>query len=174
MRFVKAFLVGVSGLFIIVTLFSLLIPSKVQVVRTVLINGTTSAKLVGQLSEFNQWKNWHPIFTVDSAAITATDNTAVSKIVHRGKELFITKQFSDSAVVKFLLQSKGEDDIANEIHFAALPAQDNVQVSWVATTHLHWYPWEKFYAIFIDKLTGSGYEQALNGLKNYLEKYPSK
>ena len=174
MRFVKAFLMGVSGLFIIVTLFSLLIPSRVQVVRTVLINSTTSSKVAGQLNEFNQWKNWHPIFTVDSAVISETDNAAVYKILHRGKELFITKQFSDSAAVKFLLQSKGENELSNEIHFITLPAQDVVQVSWVATTHLHWYPWEKFYAIFIDKLTGSGYEQALNGLKNYLEKYPSK
>ncbi len=174
MRFVKAFLVGVSGLFIIVTLFSLLIPSKVQVVRTVLINSTTLPKVAEQLSEFKQWKNWHPIFTVDSATISETDNAAVYKILHRGKELFITKQFSDSAVVKFLLQSKGENELANEIHFTALPAQEVVQVSWVATTHLHWYPWEKFYAIFIDKLTGSGYERALNGLKNYVEKYPTK
>ena len=170
MRFVKAFLVGISGLFIIVTLFSLLIPSKVQVVRTVLINSTTSSKVAEQVSDFNQWKNWHPIFTVDSAAITATDKATVYTILHRGKQLSITKQFADSAVIKFLLQSKGENDIANEIHFTALPAQDVVQVSWVATTHLHWYPWEKFYAIFIDKLTGPGYEQALNGLKDYLEK----
>ena len=170
MRFVKAFLVGVSGLFIIVTLFSLLIPSKVQVVRTVLINSTSSLKVAEQVSNFYQWKNWHPIFTVDSAAITVTDNAAVYKILHRGKKLSITKQFADTTVVKFLLQSKGENDLANEIHFAALPAQDVVQVSWVATTHLHWYPWEKFYAIFIDKLTGPGYEQALNRLKDYLEK----
>lgn len=170
MRFIKAFLVGVSGLFIIVTLFSLLIPSKVQVVRTVLINSTSLSKVAEQVINFNQWKNWHPIFTTDSAVLSVTDNAAVYKIVHRGKELFITKQFSDSAVVKFLLQSKGENDLANEIHFTALPAQDVVQVSWVATTHLHWYPWEKLYAIFIDKLTGSGYEQALKGLKDYLEK----
>lgn len=170
MRFIKAFLVGVSGLFIVVTLFSLLIPSKVQVVRTVLINSTSSLKVAEQVSDFNQWKNWHPIFAADSAAVTATDNAAVYKILHRGKELSITKQFADSAVVKFLLQSKGENDLANEIHFTALPAQDVVQVSWVATTHLHWYPWEKFYAIFIDKLTGPGYELALKGLKDYLEK----
>lgn len=170
MRFIKAFLVGVSGLFIIVTLFSLLIPSKVQVVRTVLINNTTSSKVAEQVSNFNQWKNWHPIFTADSAVIKITDIAAVYKILHRGKELSITKQFTDSAVVKFLFQSKGENDLANEIHFTTLPAQDVVQVSWVATTHLHWYPWEKFYAIFIDKLTGPGYEQALNGLKEFLEK----
>lgn len=170
MRFIKAFLVGVSGLFIIITLFSLLIPSKVNVVRTVLINSTSLSKVAEQVNDFNQWKNWHPIFTADSATISVTANKAVYKIVHREKELFITKQFADSAGVKFLLQSKGENDLANEIHFTALPAQDVVQVSWLATTHLHWYPWEKFYAIFIDKLTGPGYEQALKGLKDYLEK----
>ena len=172
MRFVKAFLVGVSGLFIIVTLFSLLIPSNVQVVRTVLINSTSSLKVAEQVSDFNQWKNWHPIFTADSAVVSVMNNGEGYKILHRGKELSITKQFVDSTVVKFLLQSKGENDLANEIHFTALPAQDVVQVSWIATTHLHWYPWEKFYAIFIDKLTGPGYEQALNGLKDYLEKGP--
>jgi hypothetical protein len=47
-------------------------------------------------------------------------------------------------------------------------------VEWRSLTRLHWYPWEKFYAIFMDKITGPGYEAALNGLKEIVEKNPAK
>lgn len=170
MRFIKAFIAGVLGLFIIITLLSLLIPSKVQVIRTVLINNTTINKVSGQITDIKKWKNWHPVFTIDSAVISMTANAAVFKIVHREKDLFISILSADTNAIKFLVQSKAASDLMNVIHFASLPGQEAVQVSWQATTQLHWYPWEKFYAIFMDKLTGPGYEQALNGLKDYLER----
>jgi hypothetical protein len=44
-----------------------------------------------------------------------------------------------------------------------------MQVEWRVLTKLKWYPWEKFYGIFIDKLTGPGYEVALNNLKELAE-----
>ena len=58
----------------------------------------------------------------------------------------------------------------NKIVVTDIPSMNQVKADWIATTHLHWYPWEKFYAIFIDKLTGPGYEAALQGLKTYTEK----
>ena len=44
-----------------------------------------------------------------------------------------------------------------------------MQVEWNAVTRLKWYPWEKFYGIFIEKSSGQGYEDALNSLKTYVE-----
>jgi uncharacterized cysteine cluster protein YcgN (CxxCxxCC family) len=179
MRFVKAFFVGIIGLFIIITLLSLLIPSRVQVVRTVAIYATTPAAAIKQIAEVVNWKNWHPIFTMDSAVIKSRSLSASGKsmsyiILHRQKESIITVLSADSATVNILLQSPDEYDITNELSALAIPGQDCVQVSWKAITQLHWYPWEKFYAIFIDKLTGPGYDLALTGLKDYLEKHPSK
>jgi hypothetical protein len=177
MRFIKAFLFGITGLFIIITLLSLLISSNVKVSRVVIINNTSAGKVYQQVANFENWKNWHPIFTVDSAKLYFHPPAIVGKdsgcyIMHRGKEVIIKSIESDSTSVKFLLQSEGENDIENNIIITPLLSQNAVQVEWRTITKLHWYPWEKFYAIFIDKIAGPGYEAALNGLKNFMENKP--
>ncbi|WP_301930326.1 hypothetical protein [Ferruginibacter sp.] len=177
MRFIKAFLFGIIGLFIVITLLSLLISGNVRVSRVVIINTADAGKVYNQIANFDNWKNWHPIFTIDSAKITRHIPAIVGKdagciILHRGKEVEIKSITADSSAVRFMLKSEGENDIENNIVFTQLPNQHAVQVEWRALTRLNWYPWEKFYAIFMDKITGPGYETALNGLKDYIEKNP--
>ncbi|MEO6729735.1 MAG: hypothetical protein ABIN01_00865 [Ferruginibacter sp.] len=172
MRLVKAFVAGIAGLFIIITLFSLLIPSRVRVSRAVLINNTNSEAVYQQIANFENWKQWHPIFTLDSAKLYLGGPTSGCVILQRGKEVKLKLISADSTSIKFLLQADGENDIDNDIVISKLPSQNSLQVEWRAITKLHWYPWEKFYGIFIDKLTGPGYEAALDGLKDYLEKHP--
>ena len=174
MRAIKAFLVGATGLFIVITLFSLLIPSNVRVSRAVVINNATAAQVYGQVANFENWKKWHPIFTIDSAYIWFHPPAIVGKdsgcdIRHRGIDITIRLESADSTSVKFLIKVEGENDIDNDIVITPLPSQQAVQVEWRAITRLHWYPWEKFYGIFVDKLTGANYEMALTGLKTYLE-----
>ena len=65
---------------------------------------------------------------------------------------------------------KGENDVENIISVTAVNAGSEIQVEWRVLTKLKWYPWEKFYGIFIDKITGPGYELALNNLKDLAEK----
>lgn len=175
MRLIKAFLVGAIGLFIVITLFSLLIPSQVRVSRAVLINNASNGGVYQLVANFENWKKWHPIFTVDSAnlywhppAIVGKDSGCI--IMHRGKDVRIRLIAADSISIKFLLQADGENDVDNDIVITSLPSQNAVQVEWRAITKLHWYPWEKFYGIFIDNLTGTGYEVALNGLKDFIER----
>jgi hypothetical protein len=155
------------------TLLSLLIPSKIKVSRTVLINNTDKARVFEQVATLPNWKNWHPIFKTGDAKIIfsppAINTASYAEIVYGTKSARIIITQADSNLIKFTLQSPGETDIENEIVVLAIPAQPNVQVEWLALNKLKWYPWEKFYAIFIDKLTGPGYEQALTGLKGYLE-----
>lgn len=173
MRVVKAVLVVSIGLFCIITLFSLLIPSQVRVSRAVLINNTTPIDVYNQTSRFDNWKNWHPIFTIDSAKIVSSAGgrkyAGSCTILHRGKQVQLSMVFADTNQIKFSVTSVGENDIANELVLTQYPDQHAVQVEWRAITQLHWYPWDKFYGIFLDKLTGPGYETALNGLKSFIE-----
>ena len=174
MRLIKAFLVGAIGLFVIITLFSLLIPSRVRVSRAVIINNTSQSEAFREIAAMNNWKNWHPIFKLDSARLVSLApvsgiNDSNYSILQRGKEITIQMLSADSNSVKFLLRANGENDIDNDIVLSSLPSQNSVQVEWRAITKLHWYPWQKFYGIFVDQLTGPGYEAALNGLKGYLE-----
>jgi hypothetical protein len=173
MRLIKAFLTGAIGLFIVMTLLSLLIPSRVKVSRTTLINNTTTAKVLDQVAILSNWKNWHPVFKSNDTKINlipgaGAANTA-AEIVYGTKSVKLLVTAADSNAVKFTLQSPGESDIENEIFISPIQNQANVQVEWRALNKLKWYPWEKFYGIFIDKLTGPGYDEALKGLKDYLE-----
>ncbi len=173
MRLLKPFIVGATGLFVTITLLSLLIPSKARVARTIVIANTTKDKIYSQVNDLKSWKNWHPSFLpglakINFGNITAGENASCditfnNKITH----LRITK--TDTTSITFILSAAGETDISNQVHFYSMPRQQQTRVDWDAFTQLHWYPWDKFYAIFIDKLTGPGYESPLNGLKKYTE-----
>ncbi len=175
MRLFKGFLFGITGLFVIITLFSLLIPSRVMVSRAVIINDITPAEIYSSVANFENWEKWHPIFTVDSAKINCVaaglaDKLLTCVIVNRGKEINLSLIAADTTSVKFLFKASGENDVENDIVIVPTETKNAIQVEWRAVTKLHWYPWEKFYGIFIDQLTGNSYEQALHGLKDYLEK----
>ena len=176
MRFIKAFLFGITGLFIMITLLSLLIPSRVKVSRIVVVNKTAINKIYQQIAELKEWKNWHPVFKPGLAAINfgnvTTGNNASCDIVYNSKTTHLIITSADTSSVKFTLQSQGENSIENNIILTPLPTQQAMQVEWQAINKLHWYPWDKFYAIFIDKISGPGYEAALNGLKDFIEKNP--
>jgi len=171
MRLIKPFLICITGLFIVITLLSLLIPSKIKVSRATVINASAN-KIAAEIKDLKNWKNWQPLFKSDSAIITFStpSNTshAYCDITYNNKVTHLQVTNIDSSSIQFLLTAPGEDVIENEI--AITPVVDGqVQVEWKALTILPWYPWEKFYGIFIDKLTGSGYENSLQGLKNYIE-----
>ena len=176
MRFIKAFLFGITGLFIVITLLTLLITSNVRVSRATVINNTSIDKIYQQIVDLKNWKNWHPIFKTGAAVINFTNTTvgknAACDIVYNNKTTHLLITNIDTASVKFTLQSTGENYIENSINFTQLNAAKDIRVEWRALTKLHWYPWEKIYAIFIDKISGPGYDAALNGLKDFIEKNP--
>ncbi len=173
MRIVKAMLAGATGLFIFITLLSLLIPAHPKVSRMVIINTASKDSVMKQLTDLANWKNWHPVFSAGSVSVsygkTSSGEGGSCDITYNGKITHLTITKIDTSSISFDLKSKGENDISSQVFINSLLPQQ-IKVDWIATTHLHWYPWEKFYAIFVDKLTGPGYELALQGLKNYMEK----
>lgn len=169
MRFAKLILTGIIGMFIIMTLLSLLIPSKVVVSRTTLINNTSVDKIQQQLQSFNNWKNWYPVFKNETVQVKIDTVSNTAQINYAGKTAELQFTGSTDSSISFLTIAPGENDIANQIIAIAVPNQNNVQVEWRAINKLKWYPWEKFYGIFVDKLTGGSYEAGLQGLKEYLE-----
>ena len=172
MRLIKGFILALIGLFIVVILLSLLIPSKVVVARGVAINANP-AKVFAELSNLRNWRHWQPVFKNDSIILNfSTDSTGVNSFCEwedRGKK----NKFIITGIGQFELTvamvRKGENDVINTLSILPLPDSNSVQVQWRAFTNLKWYPWEKFYGIFIEKITGQGYEDALNSLKSYAE-----
>lgn len=172
MKLVKGFLLAVTGLFVVITLFSLLIPSKVFTSKGVVIYASQQ-KIVAALKDFNQWKQWHPLFSNDTNNILISQpSNAVNASIEWGlagkkNKMTITEVFDQG--IKLNLSRSGENPVENSIVVLPLEDSSSYQVEWTALTRLKWYPWEKFAGIFVNEITGPGYEAALNALKSYTE-----
>ena len=174
MRLFKGFFIVLAGLFIFITILSLFIPSKLMVSRAVVINAGTD-KVFSEVSNLQNWKHWQPVFMNNSAQINfKTDANGISNYCEwesKGKKNIIEITSKNNNSIAAILKRPEEYDVQNTISILPLADSNQVQAEWNVLIKLKWYPWEKFYGIFIEKITGQGYEDALNSLKNYVENH---
>ncbi|MFZ1306209.1 MAG: hypothetical protein WAT20_03535 [Ferruginibacter sp.] len=172
MRLFKGFFIVLAGLFIFITILSLFIPSKLMVTRAVVINAP-AGKVFSEINNLHNWKHWQPVFINDSAKITFnTGADGVSNFCEwdsKGKKNTVTITSKSNQSIAAVLKRSGETDVQNTISILPLADSNQVQAEWNVLIRLKWYPWEKFYGIFIEKISGQGYEDALNSLKSYVE-----
>jgi hypothetical protein len=171
-RLFKGFFIVLAGLFIFMTILSLFIPSRIMVTRAVVINAKAD-EVFSEINNLQNWKHWQPAFVADAGNIQfETDAGGFSRSCtwdSKGRKniMMITDQ-QDQAITAVLSRT-GENDVQNTIRILPLADSNQVQAEWNVLIKLKWYPWEKFYGIFIEKITGEGYETALNSLKAYTE-----
>ena len=174
MRLFKGFFIVLTGLFFFITILSLFIPSKLMVSRAVVINAG-SGKVFSEISNLQNWKHWQPVFMNDSAQIDfRTDANGMSNYCEwdsKGKKNIVEITSKNNNSIVAVLKRSGENDVQNTISILPLSDSNQVQAEWNVFMKLKWYPWEKFYGIFIEKISGQGYEDALNSLKNYVENH---
>ena len=174
MRLFKGFFIVLAGLFIFITILSLFIPSKLMISRAVVIN-TNASKVFSEINNLHSWKHWQPVFMSDSSQIQfKTDASGISSYCEwgsKGKKNIIEITNRSRNSIAALLKRSGENDVQNTISVLPLADSNQVQAEWSVLIKLKWYPWEKFYGIFIEKISGQGYEDALNSLKNYVENH---
>ena len=172
MRLAKGFLIAILGLFTVVTLMSLLIPSKVMTAKAVVIHAPQQA-IVAALNDFNNWKKWNPLFSKDSTHIKVSapsygiNASASWGTADKINKFTIIENFPEG--IKFTLTRPDENPVENSITVLPINESGSYQVEWKALTRLKWYPWEKFAGIFVSEITGPGYEAALNALKTFAE-----
>ena len=174
MRLFKGFFIILAGLFIFITILSLFIPSKLMVSRAVVINANTG-KVFSEINNLQNWKHWQPVFMNDSSQINfKTDSNGISNYCEwdsKGKKNVVEITNKNNNSIAAVLKRSGENDVQNTISILPLSDSNQVQAEWNVFIKLKWYPWEKFYGIFIEKISGQGYEDALNSLKNYVENH---
>ena len=172
MKLIKGGFFVFGGLFLMVTLISLLMPSKIMTAKAVTIKAD-SIKLFDAVSNLNNWKMWHPVFIEDTSTVALSNpssgiNSYITwKTNGKVNKLIVTKIAYPEA--EFILKRDGEKDLEYAMYINREEG-GNMQLQWKAVTSLRWYPWEKFGGIFIEKLSGAGYESALTSLKQYVEK----
>jgi len=161
-KILKLIVGSVIILSIIITIISLFIPSNVQISKAVEIQAEENS-VVQQLADVSQWHHWYP--TTDSIKVFYF-NGKPKGIVLDNLKLELTGMDSDQIRAKY---SSGEATKEMETSWKLVPGQQSVAVQWSLDFHLHWYPWEKFSSLLLEKRYGPVLETGLNNLKTYLE-----
>jgi hypothetical protein len=164
MRFVKLALISAVILFIVIYLFSLIIPSTVRVSRAVNISAPKDS-LVAQLADLRQWKQWNEM--ANNIEIT-NKQFAENKITSEQMTITKTSQVGDTLLTDWQQQNAR---VLNS-GFTWHGGDDRLVVQWYFDIKLRWYPWEKFGSIVFDKQLGPPMEKSLGNLKKLLEKNP--
>lgn len=168
MRLLKSFLITILGFLLVITIVSLLMPSNVITTRTVSMSAEP-ADVMAQVQDLNKWANWHPLFADPQIQFNQQPNGRAATWTLHGRSNTLQLVSASNQRVVFNLISSGQNTQENKISVISYKDSSAVQVEWSALTRLKWYPWEKFSGIFVDKITGAGYETALTELKRYVE-----
>ena len=172
MKKIKSFLIVIFSFMVLVTLVSLLMPSRVITTHTVMVN--SSYENVGHfLLDLSTWKEWHPLVQNQelSISVPSTGPYAYIEWVDGNKKNGIRVLRSAPDNIMFNNTRDGERAVINDIHINRFKGRNDLEVEWVAIHELKWYPWEKFSGMFLDKMTAPGYTLALEQLKSAAEKH---
>jgi len=176
MRLVKMFLFVLTGLFAVITIIGLFIPSSVKISRGIVINAD-SAKVYHELSDVKDWNKWLQWVTSDSGALVQ-----LSPVTNQPGSFFkwkgliyksagtITLQQIKPDVITTLFQLKDMNDAEGGFRIRSTgTAKQDTEVQWFMEYKLKWYPWERFYGIFMDHIIGPAFDKGLEQLKTYTE-----
>ena len=171
MRIVK-FIIFLASIFVIIFLISLLLPSKVTVSKSVVINAT-GEKVKDQIVHFEEWKNWYPAFENKDISVTKNlppANILSSVTLKDSKGKSITLNLVDTIKSTILVEVQSSSSTEVNYQFILTPKlNEQTQLTWNVNTTLGWLPWKKMEGILFDKLSGTQYESALDNLRKAAE-----
>lgn len=157
------------GFAVLITLISLLMPSRMMISRSVGIQ-RPKEKVQPFISELQAWKIWYqPLREASDARFEPAGHPQKVSWTYNGKQqtLFVEK---DSANVwQGRLERTGERPVPYIIRLSDAKEPGSTNIDWRVVVDLGWYPWDKFSGMMLDKMTGPGYEEALQQLKKSAE-----
>ena len=162
------------------TIIGLVIPSSVKISRGIIVNAD-SIKIYNQLSDVKEWGQWMPWVTADEGSIVQTSpvtNGPGAFFKWKGLNLKNSGTITLLTLSPNLITAKYElkDMNKSEGGFRIRTLPNNLlqcEVQWFMEYKLKWYPWERFYGIFLDHIIGPAFDKGLQELKNYVEKTES-
>jgi hypothetical protein len=176
MRLIKMFLIVVIGLFAVLTIIGLVIPSRAKISRGIIIEAD-SATVYKALSDVKEWNQWLPWITADSGAIVQLSPITNAKgsyfkwkgMQHKNAGIITIQELKPQLIELFYQIEEMNDAEGGFRIYASDSTNQRTEVLWFMEYKLKWYPWERFYGIFIDPVVGTSFEQGLNNLKVKLE-----
>lgn len=164
MRLLKLALLSFVFLFLLITGFSLFVPSSVRISKAVNMQAEPDS-VYQEVSSIQNWKKWHPSLKDLNDADFEYLEDGTMKVKNDYLKI-IAKDRSE--VVAEYKTEKGRP-VLSGIKFITYPATDSLTIQWYMDFKLQWYPWEKFRSLFYENIYGVQMEQGLSNLKQLME-----
>ncbi len=162
MKILKLVIISVVFLSLLITAFSLLLPSRIIISRAVDINSPIDSVYV-LVNDLKNWKEWMDNFN--------EPNTEISQ-VSKGKGAFINTGNVKVVIVNSIptkvsakWQTGKNTPLPGEFNFISNDSFGHTTVQWQFVHQVKWYPWQKFASIVSDKVIGPYMEKSLDNLK---------
>ena len=169
MRFIKPLLIALSGLFLLLSLISLVMPAEVRLLRSASIHAPKDSIQI-LLAEFKRWPEWQSFLKEPSLKYAvASDGQSASWYV-KGEKHIVRK--IENPLKGFAFTISRHDAVSVEYYFTLLESggPQDLQLQWAVSLHTRWYPWERFSGLLFEQAAGPGIEAALQDLKLISEK----
>lgn len=173
MRLIKLAIISFVFLFLLITAFSLFIPSRVRVFKMINIKADKDS-VMAQINDASKWKNWYP--GMDSTKLFY-ENGVVKGVVLSNKDsvhasfLHITSEKPDEIIAE--LEGGKLKQVFSTWQTSQYLTGDSTTLQWYMDFHLRWYPWEKFSSLVFDGTYGRRMERGLLNIKRLLEAEPA-
>ncbi len=167
MRFVKLGLISIVFFFLLLTAFSLLLPSQTNISRAIDINAPADT-VYNYVNNILKWKSWYPNY--DSSKVSLSSATAGRNASLTMDKTTVTIKEALPRKIKALWQTGKNNPVEGEFNFITKDSVSSMTLQWNVTQKVKWYPWQKFASIVSHKTLGPFMEKSLENLKKEVEK----
>ena len=166
----KIIFVTLGFIFILgmLSLLSLLLPSKITITKSVRVNAPL-ADVHKYMSDLRKWPEW--FLPMEDSSMNITYTVIVASVTIRdikGKEMTLEKMPSAIDTVNFALRTPSATQVFYQVILVP-QTEYNTQIVFNVNTYFKWYPWEKIKGVFLDKMSGPMYQKSMYQLEKAIE-----
>ena len=166
MRFIKLGLISIVFFFLLLTAFSLLLPSQTNISRAIDINAP-AASVFPYINDMSKWKKWYADYDSSNTSLAQT-RVGKGAILTTNKTT-ITIQSNSPEKIKAVWQTGENNPVQGEFNFISRNADSSMTLQWNFIQKVKWYPWQKIASIVSNKTIGPFMEKSLENLKREAE-----
>ncbi len=180
----KKVLLGIGGLIVLLVVVAYLLPSKVHVERTTVINAP-AAKVFSELNNLQKWSVWDPwqkkdpniknTYTGPESGVGSA-NAWISNHEEVGSgSLVITESVPNELIKSDMAFGEPGEEYGNATAIFNLTAEgENTKVVWGMDMDLGMNPIARYFGLMMDGSIGKDFEQGLTNLKAHVESLPDE
>lgn len=165
MRHLRAFIIGLLALFIVATLFSLVLPSKPRISRASNMPGTADS-VFSRAGDLRNWYNWYQPIAQSGINPVFSPSTTGSGAWMKLNDRSLRMVHCDSGSIRVRVEAPGQTEMEMVMNVQPLGGRtDSCVVQWYVEREVGWLPWQKFATILYDNMLGPDLEKSLTQMK---------